>query len=54
MKLMWGLKDNFRYKTNNGRCIICGAKKEVHYEEHCCRFHKDENGICDVCGKNLN
>lgn len=33
------------------RCSICGAKEESHYEDHLCRLHKDERGICTICRK---
>lgn len=41
---------NIQLIVKNGRCVVCGAKIESHDEDHKCRFHRDENGVCLVCG----
>lgn len=32
------------------RCGFCGALLEKHKQDHLCRFHWDEDGVCTVCG----
>lgn len=33
------------------RCGVCGARVDRHYADHLCRMHRDEAGVCQVCGK---